>query len=179
MLNRWNFLKTGFYEGINDGSDGDNRGVVRGKEDTRDYMSDSDAQRVEGKSHRYQVVKLNSARVIQGYITDVDIDFHLVGHTWGPNDPGYFTTPPDITPGTTSAWTTVDVSAHVGASADGVILFIDNQTSTDQVYGIREVTSTYATVNRELKDYGNTMYLVGIDANDRFEAYIESTGVKI
>ena len=166
-------------EVVNAGSSEDNRGVVRGKEDTRDYMSDSNAQRVEGRSHRYQIVKLNSARVIQGYITDGDIDFYLVGHTWGPNDPTYFANPPDITPMTTTAWTAVDVSPHVAASADGVILFIENQTNTDQVFGIREVNSTYATVNRELEDYGNTMYLVGIDAIDQFEAYIQSSNVKI
>ena len=154
-------------------------GVVRAKEDARDYMSVSGQQRVEASTHRYQVVKLNDSKVLQGYITNRDIDFRIVGYTVGPDDPEYFTTTPDITPASTSSWATVDVTSYVDASADGVILFIDNTSSSAMDYGVREVGSSYSTINRGLEGFGNTMYLVGIDANDQFQAYIDAADVKI
>ena len=156
----------------------DSTGVVRGKEDTRDYMSDAAYEEIEAETHRWQIVKVDSERCIQGHIGSVDVDFKLRGYTAG-SDPVYYTTPPDVTPGVTQAWTEVDVSGHVDADADGVILFIDSIRSGDRAYGIREVGSSYATVDLELEEYGNTMYLVGIDASDRFEAYIQSVDVKI
>ena len=152
--------------------------MLRGTEDTRDYMSDTAYGKVEGKTHRYQIVKVDGSLLIQGYIENTKVDFKLLAYTLG-SDPSYFATPPDITPSTTTAWTTVKVASHVDGSADGVVLFIESVTSTDQAFGIREVGSTYSTTNRELEDYGSTMYLVGIDASDQFEAYIQSAGVTI
>ncbi len=153
-------------------------GVVRGTEDTRDYMSTSTYEEIESKTHRWQIVKVDSSLRIQGYISSGDIDFKLLGYTTG-LDPVYFTTPPDITPTTTAVWTAVDVSSYVDTDADGVILLIDSVTSTDQDYGVRESGSTYSTTNRELEEYGNSMYLVGIDASDRFEVYLASTFVQV
>ena len=71
------------------------------------------------------------------------------------------------------------MSSYVDANADGVILFIDSISSSDRDYAIREVGSNFNTTNRELEEYGNTMYLVGIDSLDRFEARIQSTTVRI
>ena len=73
----------------------------------------------------------------------------------------------------------MNVSSYVDADARGVILFIDSISSTDRDYGIREVGSGYSTTNRELEEYGNTMYLVGINGSDEFEAYIQDANVKI
>ena len=153
-------------------------GVLRGTEDTRDYMSDTAYGKVEGKTHRYQIVKVDGSLLIQGYIENTKVDFKLLGYTLG-TDPSYFATPPDVTPSTTTAWTTVDVSSHVDAATDGVVLYIDSVTTTVQAYGVREVGSTDSTTNRGLEGYGSTMYLVGIDGSDHLEAYIQSAAVKV
>ena len=165
-------------EVVNTGSLSSVSGVVRGKEDTRDYMSNPAFEEIEAKNHRWQIVKVDSNRLIQGYIENTDIDFKLLGYTIA-SDPLYFPIPPDVTPGITGAWTTADVSAYVDSDADGVILFIDSVSSGDQDYGIREVGSSYATTDKKLHQYGNTMFLVGINTADQFDAYIESTNVKL
>ena len=84
---------------INTGTAGTLSGVVRGKEDTRDYMSSSSYQLVEDETHRWQIVKVDSKRVIQGYVEDTQIDFKLLGYTMG-TDPSYFNTPLDVTSST-------------------------------------------------------------------------------
>lgn len=155
---------------INTGTDGTQSGVVRGKDDTREYMSNSNYQTVEDETHRWQIVKVDSNRVIQGYVEDTQIDFKLLGYTMG-TDPVYFNTPLDVTPTTENEWTTADVSAFVHADADGVILFIASTQDDDRDYGVREVGSSFSTTNRDLENRSSTMYLVGIDANDQFEVY--------
>ena len=153
-------------------------GVVRGKEDTRDYMSDGNFEEIEQETHRWQIVKVDSNLLIQGYIENTEIDFKLRGYTSG-SDPAYFNVPPAITPATTGTWTVVDVSAEVDADTDGVILLVDSQRGPASDYAVREVGSIFNTTNLEMEGYGNTMYLVGIDANDQFEVYIQTTDVKV
>jgi hypothetical protein len=147
-------------------------GVVRGKEDTRDYMSDVLFEEIEDETHRWQIVKVDSNETIQGYIETTQVDFKLRGYTLG-SDPSFFTVPPDITPVTSNAWTLFDVSANVDNDADGVILFLDSIWSAKREYAVREHGSSFDITNRELEDYGNTMYLVGLDALDQFEVFIE------
>ena len=165
-------------EVVNTGTVGSYSGMVRGKEDTRDYLSDVENGLLYPSSHRWQVVKIDSSRLIQGYIENVDIDFKLLGYTIG-SDPAYFSVPSDVTPGTTAAWTSVDVSAFVDPDADGVILLIDNIENAARNYGIRETGSSYSATDRKLGPYENTMYLVGLDASDRFEAYIENSNIRL
>ena len=157
---------------INTGTDGTQSGVVRGKDDTREYMSNTNYQTVEDETHRWQIVKVDSNRVIQGYVEDTQVDFKLLGYTMG-TDPLFFNTPLDVTPDTEDEWTLADVSAFVDADADGVILFIVSTQDGDRVYGVREVGSSFSTTNRNLDNRSSTMYLVGIDANDQFEVYHE------
>ena len=157
---------------INTGVAGTQSGVVRGKEDTRDYMSDPDFEEIEDETHRWQIVKVDSNRIVQGYIEHTQVDFKLRGYSLG-SDPSFFSIPPDITPATGNQWTTIDVSANVDADADGVILFLDSVHSVKREYAIRESGSSFNTTNRELEAYGNTMYLVGINALDQFDAFIE------
>ena len=71
-------------------------------------------------------------------------------------------------------WTIVDVSANVDNDAVGVILFLDSIQSAKREYGVREHGSSFDITNRELEDYGNTMYLVGLDALDQFEVFLEN-----
>jgi len=95
---------------INTGTTGTLSGVVRGKEDTRDYMAVAAYEEVEDDTHRWQIVKADSNRTIQGYIEDVQIDFILRGYTLG-LDPLNSSNPPDITPSTRDEWTIIDVTA--------------------------------------------------------------------
>ena len=146
-------------EVVNTGTS-DHRAVVRGKEDSRDYVFGSSDQEIEGETHRWQIVKMNSNLLINGFTDSTLVDFKLLGYTTG-SDPVYFTLPFDLTPSTPDAWITKDISALVDADADGAILFIDSTAKKDRAYAIREEGSSFDTTNRELEEYGNTMYLVG------------------
>ena len=163
---------------VNAGSTSNYSGVVRGTEDTNDYMSNLEFQRLYASSHRWQVVKVDSSQTIQGFIEHEDIDFKLLAYTIG-SDPEYLTVPQDVTPGTTGDWATVNVSAHVDSDADGVILFLYSEDASARNYGIREIGSSYSTTDRKLGAYGNTTYLVGIDSSDQFQAYIENSNVRV
>ena len=165
-------------EVVNSGTNGTYSGMVRGKDDTRDYMSDVENGLLYPSSHRWQMVKIDSNRLIQGYIENVEIDFKLLGYTIG-SDPAYFSVPSDITQGATGSWTTIDVSAFVASDADGVILLIDNTENAARSYGVREAGSTFSITTRKMGPYENTMYLVGIDGANQFDAYIENINTKI
>ena len=166
-------------EVVNTGASSTISGMVRGKEDARDYMSDPNYGEIQPETHRWQIVQVDGNLTIQGYIDHPDIDFKLMGYTYGA-DPSYFTTPYDVTPTSTiSTMTSIDVSAYVDAGADGVILLINSIHSTDRDYAVREVGSSYATIDKEVEEYGNTMYLVGLDASKLFQAYIQHENVKI
>lgn len=67
-------------------------GVVRGKADTRDYMSNTDFEAMKKNSNRWQIVKVDSNLLIQGYIENTGIDFKLQGYTLG-SDPSFFNIP--------------------------------------------------------------------------------------
>ncbi|MEE8363918.1 MAG: hypothetical protein V3S18_07605, partial [Dehalococcoidia bacterium] len=152
--------------------------VVRGVEDTREYMASPTAQRLGGKNHRWQVVKVDASRQIQGYVESITkIQLQLIGYTVG-TDPEYWTTPPDITPGTTGAWTAVDVSSSVDSDATGVILMIDS-VGTDTVFGVRETGGAFNDLAHVISGQGNTVYFVGIDADDRFDMYLADGTVNV
>lgn len=163
---------------INTATSGTLSGVVRGKEDTRDYMSNTNYEEIEEETHRWQIVKVDSNRVIQGYVEDTQIDFKLLGYTMG-TDPLYFNTPLDVTPATKQVWTAADVSAFVDADADGVILLIDSVNKDAKKYAVREIGSSFSNTDLKLFDYSNSMYLVGIDGSDRFDVWVEELDIKI
>ncbi len=158
---------------------GDHTGVVRAKEDTRDYMSSPSFQEIEAGTHRWQIVKLDNTRSIQGHISNTSVDFKLLGHTTG-SDPAYViasTVTPDITPSVKGVWMTIDVRTFVSDDATGAILFIDSEDGSDREYAIREVSSNYTNPGRELEEYGNSMYLVGLNDAKHFEGYIDPLGL--
>jgi len=150
-------------------------GAVRGKEDPRDYMSNPSFGpiQLQPETHQWQIVKVDTNRLIQGNVTSTDAEFKLLGYTIG-EDPSYFSAPPDIT-GAAGSWVTMDLAGYVDANADGAILFI---VGDNKKYGVREVGSSYSNVDLKLPSKGGTMYLVGLNAAKEFEAYIES-GVNI
>jgi len=152
-------------------------GMVKGKEDTTNYKLDQ--EELVAESHRWQMVKIDSNRRIQGFIEHTDLDFKLLGYTVG-SDPSYFTTPPDVLPKKpTGVWMTVDVSNYVDADADGVILLVDSESNTDRVYAIREASSTFSTSTQKITKYGNTMYLVGLNSAKHFEAFVEHSKINM
>jgi hypothetical protein len=165
-------------EVINTGTSGDLSGVVRGKEDTRDYMSNTKFEEIEDETHRWQIVKVDSNRVIQGYVEDTQVDFKLLGYTMG-TDPVYFNTPLDVTPTTKQVWTPTDVSAFVDADADGVILFISSEHKDPKKYAVREIGSSFSNTGLKLFDYSNSMYFVGIDSANQFDVWVEELDIKI
>ena len=156
------------------------RGMVRGTEDTRDYMVGVNDGAIPARHHRWQVVKIDDSpeKRIEGYIDDTEVDFKLLGYTIG-IDPLYFTTPPDITPGGSGSWKTVDVSANVDADADGVILLIRSTDDAAKRFAIREIGSSYNTTSFKLGKLANTMYLVGLDASKKFNAWVENNKIDI
>ncbi len=151
----------------------DYTGVVRGGDDTRDYMLtpgevfNPDYNTIYSLDHRTQIVKVDSTYSIQGFISDANVELKLVGYTTG-NDPSYFIVPPDITPTTTGVWTTVDVSTQVGADADGVILFFQGLHPSNRNYGAREMTGSDSKLR--LQEREGHMAMVGLDASKQFEA---------
>ena len=152
------------------------KGVLRGKEDTRNYWSGNiNLNLITPSRHQYQIVKVDADRLIQGRINNVDMKFRLLGYTTGA-DPSYFATPPDITPGA-GGWTTVDVSALVDADADGVILFIQHQANNVASYGMREFGSTDNTLS--IGNWENRMHLVGLDAAKRFKANLQNNKIQV
>ena len=110
---------------INTGTFDTQSGLVRGKEDTRDYMPNVLFWEIEDVTHRWLIVKVDTNAVIQGYIENTQVDFKLRGYTLA-SDPSYFSVPPDMTPVTSDQWTIVNVSANVDNEAVGGILFLDS-----------------------------------------------------
>ena len=139
---------------VNTGINSPDGGVVRAKGDTRDYMSNPNfgAIQINEETHRWQIVKVDSDLLIQGFTNNTDIAFKLLGYTIGP-DPSYFSAPPDVTPGTKDSWTTVDVSSHVDADADGVILLVAGDAKK---YGIRELGSSFSNTSMKLPTYSRS-----------------------
>jgi len=86
----------------------------------------------------------------------------------------YPITPVEVTPGTASAWTDVDVSAYVPSGATGVILHCVNTYTTQYDFGLRKNGSTDNRIN-ELRQSSHCWAAIGVDANRVFEAYVENT----
>jgi hypothetical protein len=152
-------------------------GVVRGKADTRDYMSGG-GQSIGGRGHRWQIVKVDSNRLIQAYVEDIaDILVKVVGYTIG-SDPTFELIPTDISPGTTGAWTDVDLTGQVDGDTNGVILMLDN-TGNATDYAVREIGSTDADTANDLSGQGNVLYMVGLDGSDDFEIFLGSADINV
>src|SRR3972149_12049091 len=85
----------------------------------------------------------------------------------------FFTNAIDKTPGTTGAWTDVDVSGDIPSGSTGVILELLN-TSGITSYNVA-VRKNGSTDDRSKKIYtqGHIYALCGVDANRIFEAYVD------
>jgi len=82
--------------------------------------------------------------------------------------------PVEVTPGTASAWTDVDVSSYVPSGATGVILHIVNNSATTYEASVRKNGSTDDR-HRDISYNSHQWTMIGVDANRVFEAYVENT----
>jgi hypothetical protein len=93
----------------------------------------------------------------------------------------YLASPVDVTPGTTGAWTDVDVSGSAPSGATGVIVQVLNTSSSNYHYGVRNNGSSDAwmlTGSRVAQDTQMAMFMVGVDSSRIFEVYMENSAVK-
>ncbi|MBC8281730.1 MAG: hypothetical protein H8E48_13175 [Chloroflexi bacterium] len=163
---------------VNTDNSTEHHGILRSKEDTVDYMSNPNFGEIYQATHRWQIVKIDGNRVIQGRITDTDVDFKLLGYTVG-SDPSYFSgNPVDISPVAANQWTTVDVSNYVSDEANGVILWVNSEVNTEKKYRIRAPGSDEAAKDK-INQYANTMFIVGLNSAKHFEANLDDEDVKI
>lgn len=82
-------------------------------------------------------------------------------------------TPVDVTPsGADATWLDVDVTAHVSASATGVLVHVHNTNGGDRWIILRNNGSTDHR-ERDKESTSHTWAVVGIDADDIFEAAME------
>lgn len=123
------------------------------------------------------MVKIDSNRKIQGYISNTNVDFKLLGHTIG-SDPVYFAQPSDISPIGLNVWTTIDVSSLVSADANGVILFVSHEDDSKKKYKFRAVGGTEQAKDK-INNYSSTFFFVGLDSEKRFEASIEKPETRV
>lgn len=87
-----------------------------------------------------------------------------------------YITPVEITPGTASAWTDVDVSAYVPAGATGVVISVKNNSSNWHTVGFRNNGSTDGLPPGSYNHPSHLdWYCVGIDSNRILELYTSST----
>ena len=168
-------------EVVETGDNNGKSGVVRGRDDDRDYMSNLAFEEILKKQHRYQIVQVGSDRKIEGYIEHTDVAFKLLAYTIG-SDPSYIFSSgvaPEVFPAVTKEWTTVDVFDFVDADADGVILLFDSEDGGDKKFAARQVGSNFDITDRKMEKRSNSMYMVGLNPSKHFEAYIETTNIKI
>ena len=148
--------------------------VVRGKEDTNDYMSSTSYCEFEDETWRMQIVKLDANRYIQYWSDNTALRLFVMGYTEG-NDPKYRTVPvqlPELT--ADSAWHTISVDGYVDDDSDGVILLGQVTSGSDTTLLVRAAGSTDAMTAREWEEYNIGLLVVKIDANDKFEYYLTS-----
>ncbi|GAB4373859.1 MAG: hypothetical protein Kow00114_36060 [Kiloniellaceae bacterium] len=91
-----------------------------------------------------------------------------------------FITPVDVTPGTLGVFTTVDVSAHVSASATGAILRVANAASVDRAYGLRRDSGdTSGGLYGDLDAEAQNWEAVPLTAAGTFQARLESASLSL
>lgn len=83
-------------------------------------------------------------------------------------------TPVEVAVGSASAWTDVDVSAHIPSGSTGVILHVVNDhNDTDYSIGLRKNGSTDS-IYSTMRFKSHYWAAIGVDANRIFEAYVGS-----
>jgi PKD repeat protein len=86
--------------------------------------------------------------------------------------------PADKTPASMASWVDVDASAIISVDSTGVLLHVINESATEYECGIRKKGST-DDIKGKLAAYAHSWAFIGVDASQKFQAYIENTNVKI
>jgi len=87
-----------------------------------------------------------------------------------------FEDPQDISPGVFAAWTTVDLHEYIPSEASGVILRLENQSAFARNVGVRHGDST----DNRTGDLDKMCWtMVGVNADEEIEVYIQDNTVKV
>lgn len=114
-------------------------GLVRCNNSTDDFSADGYVQGSTAYGQTFMMVAVDGDRKIEGYISDTDVDFYLVGYTKSPVT--MFTNGVDMAMGTEDAWTNKDITGNTSATADGAI-FIGVNADVDDEISVRKDAST-------------------------------------
>ncbi|WP_448578888.1 hypothetical protein [Thermosphaera sp.] len=147
---------------------------LRPKGSTTDLSSSS---RINYIGHDWAMVGVDVNRYAQQYAATTNLDLYLWGHAGSDFTP--FVNPVDITPTTTGAWTTVNLSSYIPEGAYGVLLAFHNTSSTTMYEGDCRKTGSTDDFWRKIRALFVKWYAVGVDSNRNVDIYIESTSVKV
>ena len=120
---------------------------------------------------------VDANRIFQAYIEGTNIKVSVIGYTKSPVV--WKTNADDISLGTTSAWTDIDVTTQTASDADGVVIEALN-TNTGTEYGgqVRKSGSTDArTANITLRRSGHIFMAIGVDTGQVLQGYITNVAV--
>lgn len=145
---------------------------IRAKGDTYDITPD-----IKYLSHDWLHVGVDADRVIQVKEPSGEQNLTMYIHGYWGQEATFLSTPVDVTPGTNTTWTDVDISSDSGSdTAIGAILRIDT-TGTSENFnpaGVRNNGSTDANI----ENLGDSNWLlIGVDENEIFEAYVGDNSV--
>jgi len=155
---------------VNTGAAGE-IGAVRCRGSTDDYSSNG---QFINRGHRYSLIAVDSNRFIEGYISDVVVDFYLVGYVTKPVT--LFVNGKDVSLTTAGSWETIDATGETSPIADGLIVQVINRASGFRQSQVREYGGSQDWhTETDLRRESYCFYYVGCDEEQRFQGWIEDT----
>ena len=165
--------KTALLKIVNTADSGRDYGIrPKGSSETYIGLVDSFA-----RGYTISIVKLDSARTFQAYISETDMKIFL----WGYNDEDLcFLNPIDKSTTTTGTWVTVSCSAELPAHAKGAIFERRNPSDAFIRLALRPYGSSadYSQYSKMVKT-SHGWAPVGLDENLRAEQYVEDASLKL
>ncbi|MEM2262079.1 MAG: hypothetical protein QXK24_06480, partial [Ignisphaera sp.] len=133
-------------------------------------------------SHKWAVVGVDNNKVCQNYIDNTASKIYLWGRAG--NEFTSFLNPYDITPTTTGAWVTMDLSSYIPEGSSGILLYMHN-TSTATVYKA-DARKYGSSDNHPSLTYGTQLLngsyrpvVVGVSSDRKVDIYIANSAVKV
>ena len=125
-------------------------------------------------AQEFAIIGLDAARICEGKIATVDVDFFLVGYT--EKDVTFLTNGTDKSLGATGAWTNIDLSGDIAAGSVAAIFEVINVGGSHSDVGLRKNGSTD---DRHTDVFaGHHIFMVvGVDANRICEGYVQTVDV--
>lgn len=118
-------------------------------------------------SHNWRTTGVDANQVFQAYI-GTNVKVWLVGYF--ADESVFFDNLKDKTPSTTDQWVDIDISGDTGTDT-AIAVILENQQSLID-WGVRKKGSTDTQRNFSNMEFGA---IVGVDSNEVFQAYIDST----